>query len=180
LAYRSEKTSWVSNIDAWLSNWLGYNRTRPYHNAVTNRYWHNGRVCTNANVVSNPGATPKITVPARRTSDCKRVVDKHCAVRNKTIIADANKFADESMRLNFAAFTYDHTTLNLDEGSDEAAIADGAIVNINWLDNSDVRAELNIPNPSQPQGGISHRRQRASPFKLTERARSNTETTLRA
>ena len=101
-------------------------------------------------------------------------------MRNKTVIADANEFANESVGLNFAIFTYIHTPLNLDERSNKGVIADGAVVNINGFDNSDVRAELNVPNPSRPQGGTSHPVVTSSPFALTGRARSNTETTLRA
>ena len=104
-----------------------------------------------ANVVSNPGLTPQFAVPTRRAPDRKWIVDEHCTVRNKTIIADANELADEGVRLNFAALTYDHTMLNLDERSNKRAIADSAAVNINGFDNSDVRSELNVPNSSRPR-----------------------------
>jgi hypothetical protein len=180
LAYRSEEAGWISGINAGLVNRLRYDGTRPHHNAITNRYRHNSRVRPNANIVSNPGLTPQFTVPTRRPADRKWVVDEHCTVRNKTIIADANEFADEGVRLNFAAFTYDHTTLNLNERPHKSGIADGAVVNINGFDNSDVRAKLNVSNPSRSQGGTSHPAVTSSPFTLTGHARSNTETTLRA
>ena len=178
--YRPEEAGWVSSVDAGLVNWLGYNGPRAYHNVIANCDRHNRRVRANANAISNLGLTPKVAVPTRRTPDCKRVIDKFCTMRNKTIIADANEFADESVRLNFAAFAYDHTTLNLNERPNKSSIADGAIVNINRLDNSDVRAKLNVSNPSRSQGGTGHPAATSSPFTLTGRARSRTETTLRA
>ncbi len=180
VGYGAEEASWISNVNAGLSNGLSYDRTSPYHNTIANRYWHNGRVRADANVVSNPGLTPQFAVAARRAPDGKWVVDKHCSVRNKTIIADANEFADESVGLNFATFTNNYTALNLNEGPNKSGIADGTVVNINGFDNSDVRTKLNVSNPSRPQGGTSHPAATSSPFTLTGRARSNTETTLRA
>jgi len=178
--YRPEEAGWVSSVDAGLVNWPGYNRPRAYHNAIANCDRHNRGVRANANAISNLGLTPKVAVPTRRTADCKRVIDKFCTMRNETIIADANEFADESVRLNFAAFAYDHTTLNLNERPNKSGIPDDAVVNINGFDNSDVRPELNVSNPRRPQGRTSHPAATRSPFTLTGRARSNTETTLRA
>src|SRR6266480_505093 len=154
--YRPEEAGWVSSVDAGLVNWLDYRRARAYHNAIANCDWYNRRVRANANAISNLGLTPKVAVPTRRTADCKRVIDEFCTMRNKTIIADVNEFADERVRLNFAAFTYDHTTLNLNERPNKSGIADGAVVNINGFDNSDVCAKLNVSNPDRPQGGTSH------------------------
>src|SRR6266550_5284384 len=99
--YRSEEAGWISRVDAWVLNWVGYNRPRAYHHPIPNCYRHNSRVRANANAVSNSGVTPKVAVPTRRTSDCKRVVDEFCTMRNETIIADANQFTDKGMRLNF-------------------------------------------------------------------------------
>jgi len=101
-------------------------------------------------------------------------------MRNKTVIADANEFANESVGLNFATFTNNYTTLNLDKRPNKSGITNSAVVDVNGVDNSDVHAELNVPNPSRPQGGTSHPVVTSSPFALTGRARSNTETTLRA
>ena len=144
--YRPEEAGWVSSVDAGLVNWLGYNGPRAYHNVIANCDRHNRRVRANANAISNLSLTPKVAVPTRRTPDCKRVIDKFCTMRNKTIIADVNEFTDESVRLNFAPFTHDHTTLNLDERSNKATIADAAVVNINGFDNSDIGTKLNVPN----------------------------------
>src|SRR5207248_3304557 len=180
VGYRAKEASWIANVNAGLSNGLGHNRTSPYHHSIANHYWHNGRVRADANVVSNPGLTPQLAVAARRAADGKWVVDKHCSVRNKTIIADANEFTDESVGLNFATFTDNYTALNLNEWPNKSGISDSAVVNINGFDNRDVRTKLNVPNSSRPQGGTSHPAAPSSPFTLTGRARSNTETTLRA
>src|SRR6267142_3111723 len=131
LPYRSEEAGRISRVDTGLVNRLSYDGTRPYHDAIANRYRHNSRVRANTDIVSNLGATPQFMVPTCRTADCKRVIDKLCAMRNKTIITNANEFADEGVRLNLAAFAYDHTTLNLNERPNKSSIADGAIVNIN-------------------------------------------------
>jgi len=56
---------------------LSYDGPAPITTAITNRYRHNSRVRSNANPVSNPGATPQFALPTRRFPDRKRVVDKH-------------------------------------------------------------------------------------------------------
>ena len=89
--------------------------------------------------------SPKIRF-AGRTTIGKRVINKHRAVRDETVIADGHQLADKRMRLDPTALTDLHTFLDLHKRPNEAFVANLTAIKIHRLDNSDVFAKLDIDN----------------------------------
>src|SRR5512140_3641652 len=85
-------------------------------------------------------------------------------MRHHAVHSYLHQLANERMRLDARAGTDDHSTLDLDEGSDEDIIPKGAAVNVRGLHDGDVPACLHVDNPDPPQDWGTHapipRRQR--------------------
>jgi hypothetical protein len=71
---------------------------------------------------------------------------------DKTIIPDMDKFADETMRLHFAARPDLDATLDLDKRTDETVVANGAAVKVGGLGDLNVGSKQHIDNADGAQG----------------------------
>ena len=116
----TQSTSWISRIDARLNNILRNNCAGSNHNGVADLDRHDGGVGAYGNSISNAGTAPFSTVSTCRAATGETVVYEHCAVRNKTVIADCDQLADKGVGLNPAAVADHNAFLDLDERTDEA------------------------------------------------------------
>ena len=67
-------------------------------------------------------------------------------MRNKAIMADRNEFTNERVRMDAGSVADAHTSLNLDEWSDEAASTNHTFIQIARLDYRGILAKLDVSN----------------------------------
>lgn len=86
----------------------------------------------------------------------KEIINEHGAMRNKAIVADRHQITDKRVGLNPASLPDLCSLLYLDEWSDERVVSNGASVEVNGLNHSNVFTKLNIDNPYRPKFRSAH------------------------
>jgi len=77
-------------------------------------------------------------------------------VPDKTVFADRDQFADESVRLHPRAGADHDAFLDLGERPDKAVVADPAAIEIARLDDFDTGAEINVTHAGLMSLGLVH------------------------
>ena len=72
------------------------------------------------------------------------VVDEHDTVANEAVVADGDEFADEGVRLDPRLGSDAGIGLDFDEWAYEGVVADGAVIEVDGLYDSDVFAEADV------------------------------------
>ncbi len=87
------------------------------------------------------GRHPQFFLPARWTAGYEGVIDEHHPMADEAIAADGNEFADEAVRLYARPRANGHAALDFDERTDEAVVADLAVVDVDRFDDFNIGAE---------------------------------------
>ena len=149
-------TGWITCIGAGLCDVLGDHATRTNHNIITDADRHDGGIRTAAHAIADGGLFPLGLVDASWNTDSEWVVDEHGSMAHKTILANGHKFADKRMTLYSRACTNRDSALNLNEGSNEHTVAQCAPVEVDWFDQCDILAELNVDDAVLVDSGLAH------------------------
>ena len=86
----------IPHVDARLSDIFGYDGAGADDCSVTDSDWEDGGISADTDTVSNFSRTPDFPRVGRPPT-IKAVVDKHCAMRNETIVSDGDELTDERM-----------------------------------------------------------------------------------
>jgi len=65
-------------------------------------------------------------------------------MRDEAIITNRDQLTNEGVGLNAGAFANDNAALDLNEGPDKDSVAQGASVQVDWLDDGDALAKSDI------------------------------------
>jgi hypothetical protein len=142
----AEQACRITGIYPWLHDVLCNDRTRPNDDMAANRYRQDRGIRADTHMIADFGCRPERAVPVCRAAGPKKVVDEHHAVGDDAVVADDNKVANKSMRLDFAAFADDGAALNLYKRAHEGVVSNGTAIKIGRLDNRDVVAKSDVHN----------------------------------
>src|SRR5262249_51142650 len=120
-------------------------------------------VGTDRHAVADHGLAPELLAAARRPAGRESIVDEHDTMAYETVLTNGDELADEGMRLYPRARTDDCSLLYLGEGTDEAIVANLALIEIAGLDHFHARAEFDVADASLMQFGPVHE---ATPSRL--------------
>ena len=91
-----KQTRGVADIEAGFGDVLGNDCASADDCSVTDSDWEDGGISADTDTVSNFSGTPDFP-RVGRPPPIKAVVDKHCAMRNETIVSDGDELTDERM-----------------------------------------------------------------------------------
>jgi hypothetical protein len=135
----------IAGVNAGLDDIFGNNGAGSDDHLVADRNREDGGIGSDTHVVAKFSLSPEFRL-SRRSAGHEEIVDEHRAMRDETIIANADELADERVRLNPATLPDGSPFLNLDEWPDEGVVADFAAIEIDRLHDSDVPAEFYLDN----------------------------------
>lgn len=143
-----QETRGIAHVKARFADIFCHHGSGANYDAVTDIHRHNRRVGSYTDTVANRRAAPLLWLPGRAALD-KWIINKHRAVRDKTVVADSHELTNECMGLDAAALTNFDSFLDLNEWTNEALVANLAAIEINGLDDSHVFSEPNIDNANR-------------------------------
>ena len=147
----------VARINAGLGNVPAYHCPRSNHYMVANLHREDGRIGTHTDVTTNCCGMPEFMPSFGRTANRKEIVDEHCAVRDKTIVANRHHIANEGMRLNPTAFPHYSSSLDLNKWANETFVADDATIKIDGLHDGDRFTERDVHHADMLGLWFSHK-----------------------
>lgn len=123
---------------------FGYNCSGADDDAVADGYGKYGGVAADGDLVADLGLREERTILRGRASVFESVVDEHDTVANEAVVADGDEFADEGVRLDPRLGSDAGIGLDFDEWAYEGVVADGAVIEVDGLYDSDVFAEADV------------------------------------
>jgi hypothetical protein len=127
---RSDSSSRVASVDAWLGDVACHDGPCADNNMVTDFDRHDRRIGPDRNVVTDPGPAPLAAIAPGWSTTCKRIIDEHCTVRDEAVVTDCNKLANECVGLNAASVPNYDASLNFNKWTNEGVVTKRALIQI--------------------------------------------------
>jgi len=153
---KSHFSSWVAGIGTWFGDVLGDYTTCSNHDIIADADGHDGGVRADTHPISDGGFFPLGLIAASWAANSEWVVDEHGSMTDEAIFADGHKFTNESVRLDAGSRANRDAALDFNEGADEHLICQCATIEIDWFDQCDSLAKLNIDDAVLVDFGFAH------------------------